>query len=623
MFLSSISIKRPIMISMILIAFFIFGLLGYFSLPLNLVPDVEFGFVTIQKKIEDAVSTISKINYVQSYSMEGVSYVIMRFELDKDPDIANQEAKDKVNAILSDLPDDAEIPIVQKFDIGAFPIVEIVMTGNMSRTELYELADKKLRDRLSQVDGVARVEISGGQEREIRVELDNRVVYQNSISLQKLSQILAVQNMNMPGGQFKQGGQEFSVRLQGEFDRVQTIKDLEIPTAYGNKKISQLAEVYDAGTEVRERTTFFNNVQKKLQDNVVLLSVIKSSEGNTVDIAKDIAAQLPDLEAELPTGTRLSIVRDASIFIESSVEDTLGNIILGIVFTGLVLLFFLHDLRSTIIVGTAMPFSIISTFLFLQISDFSLNMMTLMGLSTAVGILVANSVVVLENIFRHKDMGHKRKEASDIGTSEIAVAVIASTLTNLVVFLPIAAMTSMVGQFFKEFALTVSYATIFSLIASFTITPMLASLILPEKDTKKHPIGQKLEAMFKSWENRYKILLKKMLENKKRSLIVIVISILMFVLSLFVAGNIGFEFMPMMDEGNVNIEVELPQGYNLDQTADVVNEIQSRLEKHKEIRHIVTTLGSLSDLDKGTNMAIIKIKMVDASERDISSVEAT
>lgn len=638
MFLSSLSIKRPIMISMALIVFLIFGILGYFKLALNMMPDVKLGFVTVQtvypgagpkemetqitKKIEDAVATISKIDLVRSYSMESVSIVIIKFDLGKNPDIANQEVKDKVNAILNEFPKDAELPVIEKFDIGAYPIMDIILTGTLGTKELYEIADKKLKDRFSQVEGVAKVDITGGEKREIRVELDNRIVFQNAVSLQQLSRILAAQNMDMPGGRFQQQSQEYSVRLKGELENIEAIKGLEISTKYGVKKLNQIADVKDTGAEVRERSVYFNNLTKIREDQVVLLSITKSADGNTVEMAEAIREELPAIRQELPAGCKLSIVRDDSNFIKSSVEDTLMNIIMGIILTGLVLLFFLHDIRSTIIVALSMPMSILSTFLLLQISGFTLNIMTLMGLSTAVGILVTNSVVVLENIFRHKEMGHRRREAADKGTSEIAVAIIASTLTNIVVFLPIAAMSSLVGQFFKEFALTVTYATIFSLINSFTLTPMLASLILPDTDSKKHPLGKKLEAMFHSWEAKYKYWLEIILVNKLRCFMVIFVSLFLFASSFFLAAKVGFEFMPTLDEGNINIEVELPQGYNLDETAEVINEIENIIQQHKEVKHILTTLGMLSELDIGVNMAKIGVKLVEVEDRDITSAEA-
>lgn len=637
MFLASISIKRPILVSMGLLVFLIFGILAFFTLNLNLMPDVEFGFVTVQtiypgggpkeietqitKKIEDAVATISGIDNLSSYSMESVSIVILRFELDKDPDIANQEVKDKINAILNDLPRDAEIPIVEKFDIGAFPIMDLILTGNIPMTELFDIADKRLKDRLSQVEDVARVNIVGGEEREIRVELDNRIVFQNEISLQQISQILAAHNMDLPGGRFQQQTQEYSVRMKGEFDDIQTIEELEIPTAFGIKKLGQIADIKDASADVRERTIFFDNATKIKSENVILMSVIKSADGNTVNLAKGIQRELPSIERELPPGVNLSIINDSSVFIESSVNDTLGNIILGIIFTGVVLFFFLHDLRATIIVALAMPFSIISSFLLIQISGFTLNMMTLMGLSTAVGILVANSVVVLENIFRYKRMGKNRKEAADKGTAEIAVAVIASTFTNIVVFLPIATMTSIAGRFFREFALTVTFATIFSLIVSFTLTPMLASLILPEKEKKKRFISKKLDAMFDAWERAYKGLLKMILANKLRSGLVVLISILLFISSFPVASRVGFEFIPMLDEGNILIEVELPEGYRLEETALLIDKIENRIQRYTEVKHIMTTLGSLGEMDIGTNTARINIKLEDAELRELSSNE--
>lgn len=637
MFLSTLSIKRPIMFTMGLLVFLLFGTLAFFALNLNLMPDVELGYVSVRtvypgsgpqeietqitKKIEDAVATISKIDYLGSYSMEGVSIVILRFELGKDPDIANQEVKDKINAILGELPRDAEIPIVEKFDIGAMPIMDIILTGNIPMTELFDIADKRLKDRLSQVEDVARVNIVGGEEREIRVELDNRIVFQNAISLQQISQILAAQNMDLPGGSFRQQSQEYSVRMKGEFDGVKTIKELEIPTAFGIKKLGQLADIMDTGADVRERTVFFDNLNKIKSENVILLSVVKSADGNTVNLAKGIQRELPSIREELPPGVNLTIINDNSLFIESSVQDTLGNIILGILFTGAVLFFFLHDLRSTIIVALAMPFSIISTFLLLQISGFTLNMMTLMGLSAAVGILVTNSVVVLENIFRYKQMGYNRKDAADKGTSEIAVAVIASTFTNIVVFLPIASMTSMAGQFFREFALTVTFATLFSLIVSFSLTPMLASLILPERETKKRLIGRRLDAMFHAWERIYKGLLKMLLANKWRSSLVAVVSLILLIFSFPIAARVGFEFLPDLDEENILIEVELPEGYRLEETAGLITEIEERIQKYPEVKHMITTLGSLGEMSRGTNMARVNVKLVDAEERMLSSNE--
>jgi HAE1 family hydrophobic/amphiphilic exporter-1 len=635
MFLSNLSINRPVLISMIIIGLLFFGLLAYVSLPLNLMPSIDIGVVTVQtvypgsgpreiemqvtKKIEDAVSTISGIDYIQSYSMESVSIVVIFFELDVDADIANQEVKDKTAAILNELPADAERPVVEKLDFGTEPIMDITLTGDQDLKALREIADKTVKDRLSQIEGVARVEIVGGADREIRVELDNRVVFQNSLSLSQLGQILAIHNMNMPGGQFEQYDQEYSVRLQGEFSSVQDIETLDIPTPYGIKKLGQLARIRDTGSDVRERTIYFDLKDNVRNDRVVLLQIVPAPDGNTVEIARSVRKALPVIEGSMSAGTSLTIVDDDSVFIEDTVRDTMMNVILGILLTGLVLLFFLHDLRSTIIVALAMPISIFSSFTLIKAAGFTQNILTLMGLSTSVGILVTNSVVVLENIFRHKQMGHNRIKSADLGTSEIATAVIASTLTNVVVFVPIAMMSGIIGKVLRELALTVTFATLFSLLVSFTVTPMLASLILPESDKKKHPLGKRLESMFTSWEKFYQNILSGIFARKIRGIGVIAAVFLVFVFSIFIGSRVGFEFFPELDEGSVTVEVELPQGYNLNETARMIERIEKRVVGRTEVVHILTTLGSLSSLDKGTNMAKISIKLVDTDERELSS----
>ncbi len=639
MFLSDLSIKRPILVSMILVVFLLFGGIAFFGMNLDLTPNVDFPIITVQtlypgagpteienqitRRIEDAVSSISKIDEMTSYSMESVSYVMLQFDLDKNVDIANQEVKDKVDAMLNLLPEDAERPIIQKFNINAFPIIDIILSGDLEMTELYDIADKQLRDRFAQLEGVANVSITGGEQREIKVQLDNRIVFQNSLSLAQLAGLLQAQNLDMPGGHFRQHTQEYSVRLDGKFKSLEALRQLEIPTAFGNKKLGDLAEVIDSGAEVRERTSYFNNISKLGRDNVILLSLIKSAEGNTVQIADAVHEALPEIERELPPGSSLDIVTDRSTFIRATVEDTLTNIILGIVFTALVLFFFLHDVRSTLIVGLSMPMSILSTFLFMDLFGFTLNIMTLMGLSTAVGILVTNSVVVLENIFRHKNMGSTNREAASVGTAEIVVAVIASTMTNIAVFLPIAFMSSMVGLFMKEFALTVVFATLFSLIMSFTLTPMMSSLILPEKNRKIHRIGDVLESIFRSWELRYQKILGFFLKNKRRAAALILVSIVLFLASFGIATQIGFEFMPMLDEGDITIEVELPQGANLDQTAELLSAVQERLTLFEELQHVVITIGSISAMDQGTNLALVDVKLVDAANRDPSTIEMT
>ncbi len=641
MFLSDISIKRPIMMSMFLIVFLLFGGLAFVNMPLDLTPEMDLPYISIQtqyvgagpkeietqitKKIEDAVSSVSKIDLMTSYSMEGFSFVILKFEMDKDVDIANLEVKDKVDAILAELPDDAELPTIEKIDLQEEPVIDIVLSGDIPITELWDLADKQLKDRFSQIDGVARAEITGGQEREIQVVLNERAVFQDNVSLAQLNQILSAQNLDMPGGHFEKASQEYTVRMTGEFETVEEVANLEVPTSHGYKRLKDIAEIRDAGAEIRERTSYFNNVDKISEPNVVLLSIVKSSEGNTVVIAEAIYELMPELEETLPSGCNLNIVTDKSVFIGDTVDDTVTNIILGIILTGLVLFVFLHDLRSTTIVALSMPMSILSAFLLMDMMGYTKNVITLMALSTAVGILVSNSVVVIENIFRHKQMGKDRKEAAAVGTSEVVVAVLASTATNMAVFLPVASMTGILGQIFESFALTVVFATLFSLLISFTLTPMMAALILPENGHKHGKKPGKLVQWYNrqnaKMENGYRSLLKRILKTKKFSGAIIGVSVLLLIGTFMFAGQVGFEFFPLMDEGDIQVEVELPIGYNLDETAGALKEIEDRLTQNPTVKTILTRLGTISETNQGTNLALMKIKLVDVGERELSTDE--
>ncbi|MCB5253759.1 MAG: efflux RND transporter permease subunit, partial [Candidatus Cloacimonetes bacterium] len=510
-------------------------------------------------------------------------------------------------------------PAVQKFDFSAFPFMDLVLSGDMDSRELYELADGKLKERLSQIEGVAQVSLSGGAKREIGVQISDRVIFENNISLMQLNQILAAQNLDMPAGIFSYGTQDYSVRVKGEFTSVEEIANLEIPTQFGPKKLGSLAEVIDGQERITQKATYFNVSENVSDDNIIRLSITKSSDGNVTNIAKRINEELPDMQAELPDGTQLNIIRDDSVFTKSTVSDTLNTIWLGILLTGLVLFIFLHDFRSTLIVALSMPISIISTFIFLNAAGFTLNLLTLTGFSTAVGILVTNSVVVIENIFRHRDMGNNRKDAAYKGTSEITVAVLASTLTNIVVFLPIASMSSMVGGFLKEFALTVTFATIFSLIASFTITPMLASIIIPEKK-KYNRFGVWFDGLFDRFGNQYQKLMKFVLRNKGTALAIVFSSVLILGLSLLLVPGLGFELLPVMDQGNISVSIELPEGVNLDQTAAVVKEVNERCAKYDEIEHIVCNIGS-TGISSGTNLAAADIKLKDKKERSLSNLD--
>lgn len=633
-----LSVKRPVLTLVVLLAFVVFGILAYFSIPVSLFPDIKVPYVTIQtvyaganpedietqitKKIEDQVTSISDLDTVTSYSMDSASIVIVQFKYGKDENLALQEVKDKVEVIIPDFPSGAKRPAISKIDISSMmPVMNIVLEGDMTPTELYTFADKVVVDQLSQVAGVSSVEIGGGQEREIRVELDRSTVYSRSVPLTQIAGILAAANMELPGGNVGIQNRDVPVRIKGSFESLDEIRNLDIPTKTGVYKVRQLGEVKDTTKTVRERTLLLDKKAGTRNDNALLLQVLKNPSANTISVVDEVMARLPAIEQNANGHINFKVVKEDASFVRSSVSDTLSNVGLGILFTGLVLLFFLHDWRSTLIVALAMPFSIIATFLIMKFMGISMNMLSLMGLSSSTGILVANSIVVLENIFRYKELGHDRTESAIKGTKEVVVAVFASTLTNIAVFLPLANMEGLMGSVLANFAYTIVIATVFSILVSYTLTPLMASRILPEKVTREGPISRGLEAMFKRWEDSYGKSLAYILKNKRRSFIVVFISFAAFVISILGFLVIKFELIPNTDGGKIQISVELPQGTNLDTTTATLAQIEERIGSYKEVESILTSVGSLGLLDKDVSMGQMNIYLVPKEKRSKSNSE--
>ncbi|MFA5511560.1 MAG: efflux RND transporter permease subunit [Candidatus Kapaibacterium sp.] len=635
MILAKISINRPIATTMGILVFLIFGYLSFNGLNMNQVPEVNIPFVTIQtifpgagpkeietqisKKIEDVVATVSQIKRLESYSLDGVSLVMIEFDLNKEIDVATQEVKDKVDEIINNLPEDADKPIIQKVDLQAFPIIDIVFSGDISPKDLYDFGSRTLKDRLSQIGGVARVNIIGGEEREIKVTFDDKTVFENSISLPQMIAMIGAQNFDIPGGYFNTKGTEYTVRMEGEFTDLDELGNMEVHTAFGKKKLNQIALIDDASKTVRQRAIYFDNKTKIRDENVVRLSIIKATDGNAINISNELKKIMPELEEIIPDGTKLTIVNDDSNFTKANVDDTMGNIYMGILFTAIILLLFLHDLRSTIIIALSMPTSIISTFLLVKASGFSLNMMSLMGISVSVGVLVSNSIVVLENIFRYKDLGKSRKEAAYLGTKEVTVAVLASTLTNIVVFVPLANISSVVGEFLMEMALTATYATLFSLLMSFTLTPMLASIMIPEKPK----IGRMSKILLKFehlQESAFGKLLKLVLRNKIiPSLVIVGISVVFIVVVFIVYGpRLSGEFMPQGDNGKIRVQVKLPEGYDLNETTKLMRKVEDRITKYDDIENILTNIGKTDDLNLGANLSLMEVYLKDVKDRTVS-----
>ena len=525
MFLSSISVQRPVFTTMLVVAFVLLGAFAYQNLVVELMPNIEFPMITVTTiypgagpsevetqvttKIEDAVSTISGIDILESISRESVSFVIIRFELEVDVDNAANDVKAKVDAVVNDLPSAAMKPRVEKFEIGAFPVISLAVSSDQGVNETYAVADKIIRDRLVQVPGVATVDIIGGQRREIRVEVDRAKLEHYGLPIHAVTSTIAAENVNVPEGRITTDYSEYTVRTVGEFSSVSEIADLRIALPSGEfVSINDVATVDDTFEERRSSARFDGK-------GSVQVDVVKRAGANTIEVADQIYSAVERLQDEMPEGFTIEYAQDGSLFIRDAVKDVQQNIFIGIVLTAILLYLFLRNIRITLIAAAVMPAAIISTFLLMDAAGFTLNIISLMALGISVGILVTNAIVVIENIMRHRQRGDSPETAAIRGTDEIALAVIASVATNIVVFVPVAFMRGIVGRFFMQFGLTVVFATLFSLIMSLTLTPMLASVFLrrsrPENDRSgESPADDKhwIDKLMSRLESTYRVVLE-------------------------------------------------------------------------------------------------------------------
>jgi HAE1 family hydrophobic/amphiphilic exporter-1 len=496
MFLSKLSVNKPVLTIIIILFFVVLGIYSYLYLSVALMPEIEFPIITIRtlypgagpeeietlitKPIEEAVSAINGVKTITSNSIEGVSIVVVEFQLEVNIDVAANDVKDKVDAIRSLLPRDIYVPTIMKFDIGAQPIMSLAISGPRPLSEIYEITDEVIKPELSKIEGLASISIVGGKEREILIGVKRDRLKAFNMSLDDIISEIAGANLNLPSGHIIEKWKEFPIRVSGEFITVDEIRNLKIVRS-GLEPIAleDVAEVSDTFVEQREMARYNKSTS-------VGISLIKRADANVVKVAESVEKELVKIKKIIPPEITINIAENESIFIKQSIGEVINDIIIGIFLTAIVLYLFLHNWRSTLIAAIAMPSSIISTLILLRFAGFTINFMTLMGLSISVGTLVTNSIVVLENIFRHKEeLGEDAKIASESGTTEIAIAVAASTLTNVVVFTPIAFMSGIIGRFFLQFGLTVTFATLFSLLVSFTLTPMLSSIVLKKSEKEK------------------------------------------------------------------------------------------------------------------------------------------
>ena len=638
MHIVDLSIKRPVLVFMGCLALVLFGFLAFIQMPVSLLPDIPVTVVSVQtiypgaspltietqitKKIEDQIFSIGDLDSITSHSMDSVSLVVIHFKEGKDENLALQEVKDRIDALAATLPSGAMKPIISKVNLAnIWPIMEIVIEGDMSSTELYEYASTVVKDQIAQVTGVGSVELSVGEEREIRVELHGTPVFERFLPVEQIAGIIARANMELPAGIINLDNQDVPVRFRGEFTSIEEIEDIDIPTRAGVFKLRQLADVYDSHGMVRERTIFFDNETGIRNETALLMRIAKNPSANTMNVINGVMNRIPRIEQESGNRIRLNVVREDGGFIRDSVNDTLGNLIMGIVLTSLILMVFLHNWRATVIISIAMPFSIIATFLVMQFMNLSINVLSLMGLSCAVGTLVANSVIVLENIFRHRAGGLSSEKAASVGTKEVIIAVIAASGTNVAVFVPLGGMAGAMGDILSHFAYTVVISTVFSIIVSLTVTPLLASRLLAAQVKQPGKIGIKIDALFKKLEELYGKSIAFFVANKKRSAAFIAAVFAAFVLSIMGFSKIEMEMIPKSDGGKIQVLVELPQGSTLDMTAAVLEEIEKSLATYSEVQSMLTTLGNTGSMGRDVSLAVMNISLVPKKQRSLSNDE--
>jgi len=607
-FFARLAVRRPVLTTMMVVILVVMGIFSYSNLGVDLLPGVDFPVVTVTtaypgagpqeveqqvtEKVEDAVSTIGNLESLTSYSRENVSIVIAEFDYSVDADLAAIDVKDKVDAIRSDLPDDAEPPTILKLDINAQPIMDLALSGPQSLEVLYDFADQVISERLSRVDGVASVSIVGGREREIEVRVHPDRLRAHGLAITDVAALVGAENLTVPAGRITEARSEYAVRVVGEYASVEEISNLPLAVPGGGYvRLADVATVEAGFADVRELARFNG-------EPAVSLSIQKQSDANTVATASGVFQVLDEMGSELPPGADLHVATDRSEFIRDSIRDILKNILIGIGLTVAVLFLFLHSWRGTVIAAVAMPATIVATFLALDRMDFTINVMTLMGLGITVGILVTNTIVVLENIYRYLDKGADPKEAAEEGTTEVAIAVAASALTNVVVFTPIAFMQGIIGQFFFAFGLTVVFATLASVFISFTLAPMLAARVLRTFETEREEKGwlgffwKRFDAGYLTLEEDYRRALRWSLARPRNGWAVVGVTSLLLVLALFIQARFGGgEFIPTSDNGMAQVTLELPPGTPIEWTAQMAERAEGLLRQVPEVTDLLTTVG--------------------------------
>jgi HAE1 family hydrophobic/amphiphilic exporter-1 len=616
--LADISIKRPVFTTMVMLAIITYGVYAYIKLAIDMLPNIEFPIITVTtvyrgadpetietkvtKKIEEAVNQISDIKILSSQSLQNVSSVVIQFELEKDINVAAQEVRDKITTIQRNLPSDIEPPVVQKVDLGAMPVISlgVINEGGLTEAELYNFADKVVKNQIQIINGVGNVEILGGRERAIwiRPQADKLLAY--NLTIEDIVKALGAQNIDIPSGNLRVSDYEISVKSKGMVDNLEELKNIMVTNINGSIiRIKDIAVVEDSFQEEKSRAIL--NGKRTLS-----LVVTKQPGTNTVEMARKIRKVVPELNRLAPMGVKVEIISDNAVFIENSIEDAIFDLYLGAILAIVIIGIFLRNIRMTIIAAVAIPTSIIGTFAAIKAFGFTLNYLTLMGLSLSVGLVVDDAIVVLENIFRHFERKKDRMEAAFTATDEIGLAVMATTFSIVAVFLPIAVTYGMVGRFLKQFGITVVIAVLISLFVSFTLTPMLSSRFMKEPMRNIFTINVE---RFLDWLDRfYGKIVGWALRNR---VLVLAIAIVTLLITLYMGKFLKQEMMPITDQGEFNVNIETPAGSSLEYTSKCITEITDIITRRDDVSFVFATIGGGRLEKKETASIYVKLKPIE------------
>ncbi|WP_299759161.1 efflux RND transporter permease subunit [uncultured Pontibacter sp.] len=634
--ITKLSIQRSTLVVVVFTVLTLLGIVSYQSLNYELLPKFSPPVLTVStiypgaspnevensvtKEIEEALSSLENVKEMNSTSLESFSIITIQLNQGTDVDLSLQDAQRKINTILSKLPEDADAPTLNKFDFDDLPIIKMGATANMSATEFYDLIDKKIKPELSRVPGMAAIKVLGGQEREIKVNIDANKLEAYNLSILQVQQKIRNSNLDFPTGKIKQESGQTQIRLAGKFQSLDQLRNLIVrEDQNGIVRLSDVAEVQDTQKDVEVLT----RVNQKAS---VGITIQKQSDANAVEVSRLTKEALAKLEQSYADqGLSFEIASDSSDFTLEAADSVMHDLVIAIILVAVVMLLFLHSLRNAVIVMISIPASLVATFIAMYLLGYSLNLMSLLALSLVVGILVDDAIVVIENIHRHMEMGKKAAQAAYDGIREIMATVTSITLVIVVVFIPIALSSGLVSDILRQFAVVVAISTMISLFVAFTLIPLLASRFSRLEHVSDKNIFGRFILSFERFLDRiidgFIAALKWAFNHKFITLaLTFVLLIASFMLVPF--GFIGSEFIPAGDRGEVSLQLELPKNATVEQTNLATKQVEAFLQSKPEVKRIFTTVGTTTSAQAGQNTAYksdVSVTLVDVKERDFST----